>query len=109
SGVGARLGERQRALARRDVARDDLGAREVLAHVGHRLDDVLRVAVRRVDADDVAAGLHERLDALVAPGARAAGAARAQAPQLVFGRRGVPLRLLDVLDGDEALQVPTAV
>ena len=65
--------------------------------------------MRGVDADDVAAGLQQRVDALVAIGADADRAADAQAAEVVLGGERVLLRLLDVLDGDEALEQPAAV
>ena len=65
--------------------------------------------MRGVDADDVAAGRQQRVDALVAIGADADGGADAQAAEVVLGGERVLLRLLDVLDGDEALQLAAAV
>jgi hypothetical protein len=67
------------------------------------------VAVRRVDGDDVRAGLEERLDARLAIGAHAHGRAAEEAPERVLRGVGVLLDLLDVLDGDEALQLEGVV
>ena len=71
--------------------------------------DAARVTVRGVDADDVAAGLQQRVDALVAIGADADRGADAQPAAVVLRRVRVLLRLLDVLDGDQALEQAVAV
>ena len=101
--------QRQRGLGGGDVAGDELRLGEVAAHVGTASTHALRVAVRGVDADDVAARLEQRLDALLAVGADADRGADAQPAELVLDGVRVRCGLLDVLDGDEALQQPAAV
>ena len=100
--VDARVDERLGRLGRRDVAGDDLARRELLLRRAHRVDDALRVAVRRVDDDDVDPRGDERRGALVPVRPRADGRADAQAPLLVLVRLRVLVGLKDVLDGDEA-------
>ena len=56
----------------------------------------------RVDDDDVDLGLQQRLGALHALGPDAGGRGHAQAALLVLAGIGEFLRLLDILDGDEA-------
>ena len=73
-------------------------------------DDAARVAVRGVDADDVAARRRAarrraRRDRRPTPTA----APTRRRPKLVLGRVRVLLRLLDVLDGDQALELAAAV
>src|SRR5688572_1146250 len=104
--VRARLGQRQGRFAGGDVAGDDLRLGKVPPYVRHGLHDVARVAVRGVDADDVAAGLDQPVDTFVAIGTDADGAADAQLAAVVLRRVRVLLRLLDVLDGHQALEEP---
>ena len=66
------------------------------------------MAVRGIDDDHVAAGLDERLHAR-SRSADADGRGEEQAAALVLGRVGVRPGLLDVLDGDEALDLPAVV
>src|SRR5262249_11695664 len=103
--VDAGLDEGGRRLRRRHVAGDELRARERAPRRRHRIEDALRVAVRGVDDDDVAAGGEERLDARLAIGADADRGADPQAAVLVLAGERVLLRLLDVFDGDEAAEL----
>ena len=60
--------------------------------------------MRGVDDEHVDLGRHERGGALERVGADADGGADAQAAALVLRRERVALALLDVLDGDQALE-----
>ena len=85
--VGAGLDQRQRGGAGGDVAADDVDVREVALDPAHALDDAGAVAVRGVDDDDVDAGAHEQLDALL--GALADADRGADAQLAVRVARGV--------------------
>ena len=69
------------------------------------VDHALRVAVRGVHDDHVHAGLHQRVDARLAIRGHAHGGGAQQAALGVLGRVGVRAALLDVLDGDQALEL----
>ena len=107
--VGARLDEGAGALGGGHVAGDQL-------HVGVEgldaldgLQHVLGVAVGGVQAQHVHAGLHQGGHPVQHVGGGADGGAHQQAALLVTGGVGVHLGLLDVLDGDEALQTEVLV
>ena len=91
-----------------DVAGDQLDV-ELRLDPPHHLDDGARVAVRGVDDEHVDLGGDERRGALERVGADADGGADAQPPALVLRRERVALALLDVLDGDQALEPSGAV
>ena len=102
--VDAAIDERARGLGRGDVAGDQIDVRMALAHLGDHVEDALRVAVRGVDDEHVDVGLHERGRAVQRVLADAHRRAHAQAAQCVLAGVRVLDELLDVLDGDEALQ-----
>src|SRR5262249_12189889 len=108
-GVRAALDEVARALLGRDVARDDGGRGETLADELQGVEDALAVAVRRVEDEDVDLGADELAGPVEDVAGDADRAADAQPPEGVL--RGVRVldRLLDVLDGDEALEASGAV
>ncbi len=93
------------SFGRPDVAGDEIDPREGALHGEHRLDDRLRVPVRRVHHQHVRPGAHQRLGARLAVGAGADRGPDAQAPQLVLGRVREADGLLDVLDGDQAAEL----
>ena len=70
----------------------------------HHLEHAGRVPVRRVDDEHVDARVDQRLRALERVGADADRRADAQPPLLVLRRVRVLDLLLDVLDGDQALE-----
>src|SRR6185369_16143629 len=107
--VGARLDERDVAVGRGHVAGDYLHVLEVFLDGADRVENALRVPVRRIDDDDVAPGGEERLYARVAIFADTDGSGDAQAPELVLARLRMLLRLVDVLDGDEPLHLARRV
>ena len=107
--VGARLDEGAGALGGGHITGDQL-------HVGVEgldaldgLQHVLGVAVGGVQAQHVHAGLHQGGHPVQHVGGGADGGAHQQAALLVTGGVGVHLGLLDVLDGDEALQTEVLV
>ncbi len=102
--VDAGLDERDGAADGGHVAGDQLQLRPLLAGGGDGREHAARVAVRGVDADDVAAGGDQRLDAGLAVRPHADRRADPQPAQAVLDRERVLLGLLDVLDGDEALE-----
>ena len=75
----------------------------------HHLDDRDRVAVRRVDDEHVDLRVDERSGALERVRADADGGADPQPAVLVLGRERELDPLLDVLDGDQALEPPVGV
>ena len=77
--------------------------------LAHDLEDAVRVAVRRVDDEDVDLGVDERRRALQRVRPDADGGADAQATLVVLRRVRVLDPLRDVLDGDEALEAPVRV
>ena len=100
--VGAGVDQRLGGLGGRHVAGDHLNAVRQLLDARHRLQHAARMPVRGVDDDQVAAGRHQQLGALEAVLADRRRGGDAQAPLGVLGGVRVLLRLLDVLDGDEA-------
>ena len=84
--VGTRSDQRPRAFLGRDVAGDDVDARKGALDLLHRVDDVLRVAVRGVDHEDVGAGAHQRSARASRSSPVPIAAADAQAPELVLAR-----------------------
>ena len=108
-GVGAALDEVAGALLGGDVAGDDRRRGKALAHELQGVEDALAVAVRGVEHEDVDLGADELPRAVEDVLGDADGGAHAQAPEPVLGGVGVLDRLLDVLDGDEALEVAGAV
>ena len=96
------------ASPRGDVAADHVDLRIVLLDPAHALDHAGAVAVRGVDDDHVDAGLDQRLDALLGALAHANRGAHAQAAAGVARRIREAGLLGDVLDGDQALELPGA-
>ena len=90
-----------RAVARRDVAGDDLDGVRGALDAPDGVQHLLGMAVRRVDDDDVDAGIDQQLGAREArlPHGRRRG--DAQPPLLVLAGIGMERRLLDVLDGHQ--------
>src|SRR5690349_4792259 len=102
--IDAALDERARARFGGDVARDELGVRKGVAQAGHRVEDPLAMAMRRVHDDDVAPGIDQRLRAGAGIGCPAHGSRDAQPAMLVLVGVGVLPAFEDVLDGDQALE-----
>ena len=73
------------------------------------VEHAARVAVRGVDDDHVDVGVDEGGRALERVRADSDGGADAQPAPLVLRRERVPAALLDVLDGDQALEPPVGV
>ena len=103
--VGTRIDESFRRFGRRDIAGDKLQVRIGTLDGAHALEHVARMAVRRVDDQDVDAGLDEQRDALVGVHTRANRGADAQRATLVFARQRIVVRFLNVLHGDHAAQL----
>ena len=74
-----------------------------------RLQHVLGVPVGRVQVQHIHAGLHQSGYPVQHVGGGADGGTHQQAALLVTGGVGVHLRLLDVLDGDQALEAEILV
>src|ERR1044071_6441320 len=79
------------------------------ADEAHRFEDVFRMAVGGVDDDHVDAGLHQRVDALLAVRADADGGADAEPAPFVFARVRILRLLLDVLDRDQTSELELLV
>jgi len=105
-GVGAGVDQRPGGLARGDVAGDHV---DLVAGLDllDGLDDVLRVPVRRVDADDIDVGRDQCLDAVVVVDADSGP--DAQAPAMVARRPRVLLDTVDVAHRDQARQLAPGV
>jgi hypothetical protein len=103
--VRAGIDERARSLGRRDIACDELQTGKLAFDLPHALDDAARMAVRRIDDDDIDAGFDEQRDALVGVDARADGRADAQRAARVLACQRVVVRLLDVFHRDHAAQL----
>ncbi len=97
------------ASAGDDVAGDQLQVGIRALDRAHPVEHVARMAVRRVDDDDVGAGLDEQRDALVGVHTRADGRADAQRAPLVLAGERIVVRFLDVLHGDHAAKLETLV
>ena len=100
--VGARIDQGTRRLCRRHIARDDLN---LVAQLADALDgggDHARMAMRRIDHDQVTFGIDQRFGPFESrvPGRRRCR--HAQAARAVFGRVGIGDGFLDVLDRDQA-------
>ena len=98
AGVDERLG----AVRRCDIARHDLAVVRFLLDARDAVENTLGMAMRAVDHDHVAFGFDQRVGAGIAVLTDADGGGDAQAPPLVLAGVGIFLRLLDVLDGDQA-------
>ena len=106
--VRAGLDQRLGRLGGRDVAGDHLDV-EARLDRAHHLEHRARVAVRRVDDEDVDLLGDESLRALEGVGADADRGADPQPAALVLRRERVLDPLLDVLDGDQALELAVGV
>ena len=93
----------------RDVAGDQIDVGERAADAPHHVEHALRMAVRRVDDEHVDVGGDQRVGALDGVVRDADGRAAAQPAERVLRRVRILDRLLDVLDGDQALQPEVAV
>src|SRR5690606_17998237 len=107
--VGAGVHQGQRRVAGDDVAAHDLHLREVLLDPGHAVDDALRVPVRRIHHHHVHAGSDQRFHPGLGITADTHRGPHQQALAAVVGGIGVVGLLLDVLDGDQALQLEPVV
>ncbi len=105
TGIDQRLG----AISGGDVAGHDANRVRQLLDAGDRIENALRMAVRGIDDDQVDAGFDQTLGALEAIIADADGGGGAKTALRILGGVGVQLRLLDVLDGDEADAAAVAV
>src|SRR4029077_14992824 len=103
--VGACVDQRLRRLGGCNVAGNDLDVKLGLDAL-HDLRHRGRVSVRGIDDEQVDTCVDERARALPRVGADADCGPDAQALLLVFGRLRKLDALLDVLDGDEALEPP---
>ena len=100
-GVGPRVHQGFRALGRGHVAGDHVDLVAAL-EPAHRVDDIARMAVRRIDHQDIHACPNERRGAVVV--IHAHRRAHAQSPPLIFASLGKAGELINVLDGDQASQ-----
>ena len=108
-GVGAGVDQRLRALGGRNVAGHDAHGIRQLLGPGDGVEHALRVAVRGIDDEQIDAGIDQPLSALETVIADAGGGRDAKPPLSVLGGVRVQLRLLAVLDGDEADAVVVGV
>ncbi len=103
-GVGTGFDQRQRSRAGGDVAADHVHLRVVLLDPAHAIDHALAVAVRGVHDDGIDPGLDQGGDAFLGARTHTHGGGHAQAPLAVARGVGEGGLLVDVLDGDQALQ-----
>ena len=105
AGVDQRLGP----VCGRHVAGDHLDVRKIAFERPNRIEHAGRVAVRGVQHQHVRARLDQGRGALLPVVARADRGGDPQPAVFVLARVGMTARLLDVLDRDEALEVPVLV
>ena len=103
-GVGAGVDEGLGAFVGGDVAGEEIDVGEALLDFADGVEDARGVAVGGVDGEDVDALADQLGGALEVVAGGADGGADAQAALLILGGVGVLQFLLDVLDGDEALE-----
>ena len=87
-----------------DVAGDDVHIRKLAADPADHVEHALRVAVSRIDHEDVDVGGDQRLSPLQVSRANADAGAAPQASERVLARDRILDRLLNVLDRDQPLQ-----
>ena len=100
--IGAGIDQRLGTVGRGHVAGDDLGIIAQPLGLLDPLQHALGMAMRRVDHQHVDAGIEQSLGPRQPLVAGAGGGCDAQPALLVLAGIRVQLRLLDVLDGDEA-------
>jgi len=104
-GVSACVDQVKCGFCRRDVAGNDLRLRERSAELGYGVNDVFAVAVCGVQSQDVDARLQHGCRTVHHVAAQAYGRAAKESCLVVRSAVREDDDLLDVLDGDEALQV----
>ena len=87
-----------------NVAADDLQIGILFFRRAHPLKDTLGKAVRRIDDDDIDAGLDQRRNPFIGFAGRADRRADPQRTLLILARQRIIRRLLEILGGDEAAQ-----
>jgi hypothetical protein len=107
--VNAQRDQILRAFKRGHVPGDDLHLRQAVTERFDRFQNALGMAVRRIDRQHVRLGLGHFHGALQEIARGADGGANAQATLLVFGRIWILEFFLDVLDGDQALEVEVLI
>src|SRR5688500_798846 len=107
--VDARLNQRRRALISCDVAAGKIEIRIAPANLADDIEHIFRMAMRRVDGDEIDAGAHQTFDALfpIRPHANRGADAKAAAP--VLARVGILNFLFDVFDRDQPLELEAVV
>ena len=103
--VRTRLKQRARRGGRRHVARDQLNIRERRTNFLNLAEHADAVAMRSVDADDIHARGNQRRNAVKHVVAHADSRAAEQTAGRVLCRIGILLRLLNILDGNQAAQM----
>ncbi len=107
--VGAVVDQRAGAVAGADIAADQLHVRIARLDPLHAVEHALGMTVRRVDHQDVGAGLDQRGDALIGALADADRRADAQLAMRVLAGVRMLAFLQDVLHRDEPLEVELVV
>jgi len=102
--VHAPLNQRHRPVGRRHVAGHEVHFRKTVAHALDDIEDALRMAVGRVDHQDIDVGGDERRRAVHRVLRHANRRAAPQAAQRVLRRLRVFHRFLDILDGYEPFE-----
>ncbi len=107
--IRARFDQRQRGRCGGDIAADDVHVRVTVLDPAHAVEDALRVTVGGVDHQHVHAGRDQQFDALFVALADADSGAHEQLALRIFRGQRVFVRLLDILDGDQAAQLEVIV
>ncbi len=102
--IGARFDQRLGSLGGGHVAGDDLQLREGVLDADQGVDDVSGMAVRGIEHHHVDPDLDQLLH-MVEAAVHPDGRAGSQAAEIVLGREGIFFHLLDILDGDQALEM----
>ena len=108
-GVDTALDERFGRFRRRHVAGNQIDARMLAANARDHVEHALRMAVRRVDDDDVDVRSHQRSGTFGRIARNPDSGADAQPAQGVLAGVRILDLLLDVLDRDQALELEIAI
>src|SRR5690606_7249399 len=100
--ISAGINQRLCAFWRGDVTGDDAYCARNLFRPCHGIKNPLRVAMRRIDDEQIDSGINQPFRALKPVLADAGGSGGPQPAMLVLAGERVQLRLFNILDGDQA-------
>ncbi len=106
--VGAGLDQVLRALGGCDVAGNDLQGGKGIAQAAHRIENIFGMTMGRIEHDDIHPGLDQVLN-VSQTGVDADGGPDPQPSHRIFRRLRVFANFLDILDGDQSLEIAFVV